>query len=616
MSATEKALDAERDDVAQLPQFHRSYADRSCVKLRLSSCARSLAVLALVLFGSASYFGAFNGMQGLAHESAIDRALVSLGAASDVCPQESEYISRSRHVHRPSVRKSVERLSSAVQFNTSVPDNWPSPQSDGKRWEALFEPYRNWLAGAFPKLYEALRMERVDEHGLLYTWEGSDTSLKPLLLMAHQDVVPVFEGSVRDWRYPPFSGHVDEDRQVIWGRGSLDAKSWMIASMSAIDTLAAAGWKPQRTILLSFGFDEESGGIYGARHLAKFIERRYGRDSIAMLLDEGLTVLPAKDPVGFGVPVAPLAVQEKGTVSMILRIDAMGGHSSMPPPHTSIGLMAQIIELLENNPSEPEIVPGFNPALRQLQCLRDAPAVSEAVREALYRIEGAEKALEHPSALDDRLPPWSRWLEHRLTSRCKRKERWQDAARKLLKVLGPREKVAFVTTQAVDVIQGGIKINALPESVTAAVNHRIATFSSTADVEAKYIKLLEPYARKHGLTLSAFGKTYASDAPRPFGNLTIEASGWKLEKMPETAYDGRDANAFRLLSSVVRQTWHSDEPRHELRDSVDAAQRPSSDAPPKYKDPILVTPSSMVANTDTHWYRVRIAVLAGADRRT
>ena len=71
-------------------------------------------------------------------------------------------------------------------------------------------------------------MEKVNTWGLVYTWNGSDTDLKPsivcwmananvVLFMSHQDVVPVPAVTVSDWKYPPWEGHFDGER--IWGRG-------------------------------------------------------------------------------------------------------------------------------------------------------------------------------------------------------------------------------------------------------------------------------------------------------------------------------------------------------------------------------------------------------------
>jgi Gly-Xaa carboxypeptidase len=128
-------------------------------------------------------------------------------------------------------------------------------------------------------------LTKINTYGLVYIWEGSDPSLKPLLLMAHQDVVPVNPDTIDKWTHPPYSGFYDGER--IWGRGSQDDKSGLMGILIAIETLLEQGFTPKRGIVLSFGFDEESGGLKGAKENAKALMTIYGEKSFAMVVDEG-----------------------------------------------------------------------------------------------------------------------------------------------------------------------------------------------------------------------------------------------------------------------------------------------------------------------------------------
>jgi hypothetical protein len=47
----------------------------------------------------------------------------------------------------------------------------------------------------------------------------------------------------------------------IWGRGTCDDKSDLIRQLLAVDSLLKQGFSPARTLILSYGFDEESKGI-------------------------------------------------------------------------------------------------------------------------------------------------------------------------------------------------------------------------------------------------------------------------------------------------------------------------------------------------------------------
>ena len=109
---------------------------------------------------------------------------------ADVCPQQEAYDPREAlgdlQIHRPSVKESVQLLSEAVQINTSVGDGWPDPDKEPDRWNDIFSPFASWIETSFPLIHaekSPVTREFVHQHGLLYTWKGSDESLKPLVLM-------------------------------------------------------------------------------------------------------------------------------------------------------------------------------------------------------------------------------------------------------------------------------------------------------------------------------------------------------------------------------------------------------------------------------------------------
>ena len=67
-----------------------------------------------------------------------------------------------------------------------------------------------YLEVAFPRTHQALRREVVNDYSLLYTWTGQDPAEKPIVFMAHQDVVPIAPGSESRWHAGPFSGEIRE----------------------------------------------------------------------------------------------------------------------------------------------------------------------------------------------------------------------------------------------------------------------------------------------------------------------------------------------------------------------------------------------------------------------
>src|SRR3546814_17676896 len=83
---------------------------------------------------------------------------------------------------------------------------------------------------------------------LVYQWPGSVAALGPIIVMAHQDVVPVTEGTEGDWKYPPFSGQSAE--KAVWGRGTVDDKGSLVGLFEALEALATAGLQRKRCIYL------------------------------------------------------------------------------------------------------------------------------------------------------------------------------------------------------------------------------------------------------------------------------------------------------------------------------------------------------------------------------
>ena len=208
-----------------------------------------------------------------------------------------------------------------------------------------FRDFHLFLEQTYPIVHSWLRLELVSELSLLYTWQGSDPSLEPVVLMGHQDVVPVSPGTEENWQHPPFGGVVSDG--FVWGRGSLDDKSSVIAILEAAEALLEEGFQPRRTHYLAFGHDEELGGRHGARAIVDLLASR-GIDDFALVLDEGGAILDGGG-LGFEDPVALSGVAEKGYLSLELVIEAAGGHSSMPPRSSAIGILSRAIQRLEDN---------------------------------------------------------------------------------------------------------------------------------------------------------------------------------------------------------------------------------------------------------------------------
>jgi len=232
----------------------------------------------------------------------------------------------------------AERLALAIRIRTI------SHQDRAELDTRAFRELHSYLAAIYPAAHAALERETLAGLSLLYTWQGRNPELRPVLLAAHQDVVPVEAESEADWTHPPFDGVVREG--VVWGRGAMDDKASMICLLEAVERLVREGFRPERTVYLAFGHDEEVGGDEGAKQIALLASRGV---ALEWVIDEG-GIIAANFLPGIEAAVAVIGIAEKGSVSIILEVEAPGGHSSTPPRHTAIGNLASAIAALESHP--------------------------------------------------------------------------------------------------------------------------------------------------------------------------------------------------------------------------------------------------------------------------
>ena len=289
----------------------------------------------------------------------------------------------------------------------------------------VFGEFRAMLERAYPLVHSRLDRETIGTHTLLFTWRGSDPAVPPFLLMAHQDVVPVESGTEADWEHPPFSGTVVDGH--LWGRGAMDDKASLIGILEAVEALLSEGFTPGPTIHVLLGHDEEVGGERGAAAVAaRFGERG---ERFAFVLDEGGAVVSDVLP---GVPpLALLGVGEKASLDVEVTAVGEGGHSSMPPAHTTVGRLALAVRAIEDNPM---------------------PARLGAQRAFL---ETVARVMRGPRAVLLRNLDWTGRVVERVLAKT------------------PHTNALIRTTAAATMIRGGVKSNLLPQEATAIVNFRI-----------------------------------------------------------------------------------------------------------------------------------------------
>ncbi|CZR67796.1 related to CPS1-Gly-X carboxypeptidase YSCS precursor [Phialocephala subalpina] len=429
--------------------------------------------------------------------------------------------------------KSLKNMQGAVQIPTESFDDM-GPVGNDTRWD-IFKDFHKYLEETFPLVYSKLEFTPINTYGILLEWKGKDTSLKPYLFMGHQDVVPVLKVTESRWKYPPYSAYYDG--RFVWGRGASDCKNVVIGVLEAFETLLEKNFIPERTIMAGFGFDEEISGPQGAQFIARHLEETKGKGSIDLIIDEGGLGIKDINGATFALP----GLGEKGYFDARITVETAGGHSSVPPDHTGIGILSQIISAIEANPYEPDLTP-VNPYYTTLQCTAQySPDMDSWLRKTIQKALSSKKA--------------AKTVADYIAS--------QDISQRYL----------MQTSQATDLISGGVKINALPEKVYAVVNHRIAVESRVKDVRANLKSVIESkILPKFPLSLDAWGEVSGNTSASSVGQIFLENFDEPLEPSPVSPFD---TDAYKIFTGTIKQVMGED---------------------------VIVAPSLMTGNTDTKFY--------------
>ncbi|MDX6357955.1 MAG: carboxypeptidase [Nocardioidaceae bacterium] len=373
----------------------------------------------------------------------------------------------------------VAKLQALVRIPT-VSDRDPA-RVDTEAFDRLLAELR----AQFPLLHERLELTRVGTHGLLFRWAGRRAD-RPLVLMAHLDVVPVDESA--PWQHPPFSADVVDG--AIWGRGTLDDKGCVTAICEAVERLLVAGHVPAQDVWLSFGCDEEVSGPAAGEAVAELVRRGVRP---WLVLDEGGAIALGAFP-GVKRPVAAIGVAEKGTTSVQLRVEGRGGHASTPARNGPTARLARAIVRVDHSPMAPRL-PDTTVELMQ----RLSPHLPLPLRPLLSRA--------------DRIRP---------------------VLTRALLAAGAEAAAMARTTFAITTLAGSPALNVIATSATAGVNIRVMpgdtvddaiahlrTVIDDVDVEIHLVERgepspLSPLSDAFDLVVSTVAELFPEAVPAPY----------------------------------------------------------------------------------------------------
>jgi len=369
-----------------------------------------------------------------------------------------------------------------------------------------FKKFNTFLEDNYPLIHSKLEHKTFSEFSHLFSWTGTDSSLKPIVLMAHIDAVPIATPSA--WTVHPFTAGLVND--TIYGRGAMDCKFGVIGIMESTEQLLREGFQPKRTIYISLGHDEEVLGPRGAVKIAQHLKDK-GVEA-HFVLDEGMAITEGMLP-GVEGPTAIIGVAEKGFLSLDLTVAMEGGHSSTPPKETSIDVLSRAVSNVKEHP---------------------CPRVLNPVLDAFMDKMGPEMGFKAKFVFANR-----------------------DVFKSL--ILDEMEKstsgnASIRTTTAPTIFEAGIKENVIPTSAHAVINFRIIPGEITEDVIAHVNKVINDERVKVEIFNEGSNPSPVSPSDNEqYQNIerSIKQIFSNIKTTPNLVLGGTDSRHFTCITSNI-----------------------------------------------------------------
>lgn len=268
----------------------------------------------------------------------MKKIIISIIIGNIILSCSSDKVLQTKQIKMPTIKydsKANNRFGKSIRFKTY----W---DQEGNMNPKEFEEFISFLKKSFPLTHKYLTVEKINKFSLLYKWKGKNSNLKPNMISAHYDVVPA--KNVGDWMHPPFKGVITKSH--IWGRGTLDDKFSVMATLEAIENLLKEKFTPESDWYFGIGHDEEIMGVQGGLKIAKTLKAR--KVKLNSLLDEGPSLLTGQLPKRESLTVGYIGIATKGHVYIKISAKGPGGHASMPPLENPIVELAKAMSILKD----------------------------------------------------------------------------------------------------------------------------------------------------------------------------------------------------------------------------------------------------------------------------
>ncbi len=271
--------------------------------------------------------------------------------------------------------------------------------------------------------------------------KGSSKTLKPILLLAHLDVVGT---DFQSWTLPPH--HLSEKDGFLYGRGVFDDLAMAAASIEILALLKKENFKPLRDIVVALTGDEESGGT----GLLDLLKKDPKIGDVGIVLNEGGGPVLNK----FGeVRWLNIEAGEKTYQDYAIIAKGVAGHSSRPTTENALIRLTHALEQISKMTFPPRLLPITRTFFEEKE-KKEKPEVAKAIKAIL--------AAEGP------LP---------------------ESAIKSLQVR-PGYLALLTSTCMPTLIAGGLRANALPSEARATVNCRILPDEEPELIRQKLIQAI------------------------------------------------------------------------------------------------------------------------------
>jgi len=339
---------------------------------------------------------------------------------------------------------------------------------------------------------------------LIVRWRAASPTAKPIMLMAHMDVV---EAKREDWQQSDPFVFTEKDH-YYYGRGTADIKSGIAATTTAILKLKAAGFQPKRDIVVFYTGDEETrghGAELGATTWHDLLDVEYGLNADG----GGGAFAPDGRALGFSLQTA-----EKTYANFVFTATNRGGHSSKPRADNAIYALSN--------------------ALRRLETYRFTPVMNPTTR---AYFQGREKVETGP--LGDAMRAWLRNPGNQQAA---------DA------IEADEGEIGVTRTRCVATrLSGGHADNALPQKATANINCRIMPGVSPDAIRAELEKIAaDPTVAvtRADQAVSSLDSPLRPDVVSAFTK-AVQARHPGAPVFPEMSTGASDAVPFRVIGIPI-----------------------------------------------------------------